>query len=133
VNDRDSYLFAYGTLMPGCAPPAMRDACVGMEVVGRGTVRGILYDFEQFPGLVEGEGTVSGVVLRVPSSAWTKLDEYEACPGPGCDDGLFQRVKARATLEDGAEIDCWLYVYARDLSGAKPVLSGRWMRGGKID
>jgi len=132
VNDQDSYLFAYGTLMPGCAPARMHHACAGMEVVGRGTARGILYDFGEFPGLVEGDGTVSGVILRVPQAVWAKLDEYESCPGPGCEDGLFQRVKTRAKLDDGEEVQCWVYVYARDLTGAKRVASGRWMSRDRI-
>ena len=123
-----SYLFAYGTLMPDCVPPQMQDACQGMELVGHATVRGILYDLGPFPGVVDGEGTVRGVLLRVPPGAWDQLDRYEACPGPDHPDGLFHRVKTRATTEDGQDMECWLYIYARDVSGFEPVPSGRWER-----
>src|SRR5687768_9028254 len=124
----ESLLFAYGTLMPGCAPAAMRSACDRMEVVGHGTVRGSLYDLGQFPGVVEGGGIVHGLVLRVPTDAWAKLDEYEACPSPDSPEGLFRRVRTRAKMEDGGEVECWLYVYARDVTGLRPVESGRWVK-----
>jgi gamma-glutamylcyclotransferase (GGCT)/AIG2-like uncharacterized protein YtfP len=127
------YLFAYGTLMPDCVPAQMRSACRGIELVGRGTVRGLLYDLGSFPGVVEGDGVVRGVVLQVPQQAWAALDEYEACPGPEHPNGLFHRIKTRAKMENGEEVECWLYVYARDVSKLMPVASGLWERKPKID
>ncbi len=129
----DDLLFAYGTLMPGCAPAHLHRVCAGMEVIGPGTVRGILYDLEQFPGVVEGDGVVYGVVLRVPEGAWVQLDEYEGCPAPGCPKGLFSRISTRARLDDGREVECWLYVYAQDVRGKRPVASGRWEQRHQID
>ena len=119
--------------MPDCVPSEMRQACSGMELVGRGTVRGLLYDLGPFPGVVAGEGVVQGVVLRVSQEAWGALDEYEACPGPEHPNGLFHRIKTRAKMENGEEVECWLYVYARDVSGLTPVVSGKWERKAKID
>jgi hypothetical protein len=97
----------------------MREACLGIELVGRATVRGALYDLGQFPGVVEGEGTVRGVVLRVPPTAWTALDEYEACPGPEHPHGLFHRIKTRAKMRTGGTglLDLRL---CRDVSGFSP-------------
>ena len=97
-------------------------------MVGRGTVRGLLYDLGEFPGVTEGDGIVHGLVLRVPTDAWEKLDEYEACPGPGCAEGLFRRIRTRAKMEDGGEVECWLYAYAQDVTGLSPVESGRWVK-----
>src|SRR5688500_15217650 len=122
------HLFAYGTLIPGCEPPHMRGACAGMRVVGEGTVPGVLYDLGRFPGVVEGDGTVRGIVLRVPEAAWPALDAYEACPGPDCEDGLFRRIRTTATLDGGGRVECWLYVYARDVTGRPVVGSGDWRR-----
>jgi gamma-glutamylcyclotransferase (GGCT)/AIG2-like uncharacterized protein YtfP len=99
-----------------------------MEIVGEGTVRGTLYDLGTFPAVVEGDGTVRGVVLRVPPDAWDAMDAYEGCPIPGGGDGLFRRISTRATLCDGTEVDCWLYVYARDVAGRRVVSSGDWRR-----
>lgn len=122
------HLFAYGTLIPGCEPASMRDACAGMEIVGHGTVPGVLYDLGSYPGFAEGEGTVRGVVLRVPEGAWPALDRYEGCPGPGCGDGLFHRIRTTATLDSGESLDCWIYVYARSLRGCVAVKCGDWRR-----
>ena len=126
------HLFAYGTLIPGCEPAHMRGTCAGMEIVGEGTVRGVLYDLGRFPGVVEGDGTVRGSVLRVPDGAWPALDEYEMCPGPDCEDGLFRRIRITATLDNGERVECWLYVYARDVRRGTIVRSGDWRasRGG---
>ena len=72
------YLFAYGTLIPGCEPAQMNSACSRLEFVAEGTVRGILYDLGTFPGVIEGDGVVRGVVLRVPSDAWAEMDAYSS-------------------------------------------------------
>jgi len=124
------YLFAYGTLIPGCEPPQMSAVCARMELVGEATVRGVLYNLGTFPGVVEGEGVVRGVVLRVPPEAWAAMDAYEGCPIPGGDDGLFKRILTRATLTGGGEVECWLYVYAREVGNRGPVPSGDWRRRG---
>ena len=120
------YLFAYGTLIPGCEPAQMNSICSRLEFVAEATARGILYDLGAFPGVVEGDGIVRGVVLRVPHDAWAAMDAYEGCPIPGGDDGLFRRIITRATLDRGEELNCWLYVYARDVRGRRIVASGGW-------
>lgn len=121
-------LFAYGTLIPGCEPPHMNSICSRLMVIGEATLRGVLYDLGAFPAVVEGGGVARGVVLRVPSDAWTAMDAYEGCPGTGGDLGLFRRIMTRAMLEGGEEIDCWLYVYAPDVRGRRVVESGDWRR-----
>jgi gamma-glutamylcyclotransferase (GGCT)/AIG2-like uncharacterized protein YtfP len=125
------YLFAYGTLIPGCEPAQMNSVCSRLEVIGEGTVPGALYDLGAYPGVVEGDGTVRGVVLRVPPDAWPAMDAYEGCPIPGGDDGLFKRAMSRATLSTGELLDCWLYVYARDVDGHRVVPSGDWRQRGR--
>jgi gamma-glutamylcyclotransferase (GGCT)/AIG2-like uncharacterized protein YtfP len=122
------YLFAYGTLIPGCEPAQMKSICSRLDLVGEATVRGILYDLGAFPGVVEGDGIVRGVVLRVPPDAWVAMDAYEGCLIPGGEGGLFKRIATRATLDTGEGIDCWLYVYARDVGGQRIVASGDWRR-----
>jgi gamma-glutamylcyclotransferase (GGCT)/AIG2-like uncharacterized protein YtfP len=121
-----NYLFAYGTLVPGCEPAQMNSICSQMEPIGEATVRGILYDLGAFPGVVEGNGVVRGVVLRVPKVAWGAMDAYEGCPIPGGEGGLFRRIMTRATLDGGEELDCWMYVYARDVRVGRVVPSGDW-------
>lgn len=122
------YLFAYGTLIPGCEPAHMSAICSRLEWIGEGSVRGVLYDLGRYPGVVEGEGKVRGVVVRIPHDVWPEMDAYEGCPRPGGGEGLFRRIMTRATLDDGRQFDCWLYVYARDVAGRHAVSSGDWRR-----
>jgi gamma-glutamylcyclotransferase (GGCT)/AIG2-like uncharacterized protein YtfP len=133
MGETNDYLFAYGTLIPGCEPAHMNAICSRMELIGEGTVRGLLYDLGAFPGVVEGDGTIRGVILRVPADAWPAMDAYEGCPLPGGEDGLFRRVMTLATLSNGETVDCWLYVYARDVANHRAVPSGDWRRRARID
>jgi gamma-glutamylcyclotransferase (GGCT)/AIG2-like uncharacterized protein YtfP len=128
MTGASNYLFAYGTLIPGCEPASMTSVCSRMALVGEATVRGALYDLGSFPGVVEGDGVVRGIVLRVPPDAWAAMDAYEGCPLPGGEDGLFKRIMTRATLANGETLDCWVYVYARDVRGHRIVESGDWRR-----
>src|SRR6185436_15278063 len=57
-----SFLFVYGTLLPGHAPAAMRDVVASLRPVGPATVRGRLYHLGAYPGLVLDAGDASGVV-----------------------------------------------------------------------
>lgn len=121
-------LFAYGTLISGYEPAHMSTACARLKVVGDGTVRGLLYDFGAFPAVVPGNGIVRGVVMRVPPDAWAALDRYEGCAASGSAEGLFQRAETRAALDTGETLDCWLYIYTRDVRAGRLMESGDWRR-----
>jgi gamma-glutamylcyclotransferase (GGCT)/AIG2-like uncharacterized protein YtfP len=59
-------------------------------------------------------------------ATWAALDRYEGCPRSGEGDGLFRRVRTVATLADGRRLDCFVYVYERDLAGARRIDGGCW-------
>ena len=121
-------LFVYGTLLPGHAPRSMRSVCDRLEHIGSARIEGQLYDLGPYPAVITGgAGQVRGELLKVADEqTWAVLDRYEGCPRPGEGDGLFQRVRTIATTDTGESLDCWIYVYNRDLSRAKPVDSGCW-------
>ena len=121
-------LFVYGTLLPGLAPPSMRPICDRLTPVGPATVQGSLYDVGPYPAVVTGgENVVHGELLEIDGDdTWRSFDLYEGCPGPGEGDGLFRRIRTVATTDTGESLDCWIYVYDRDLSRAKLVESGCW-------
>ena len=123
-------LFVYGTLLPGLAPASMRAICDRLTPVSRATVQGSLYDLGPYPAVVTGGANlVHGELLEIDGDdTWGSLDRYEGCPRPGEGDGLFRRICTVATLPSGESVDCWIYVYDRDLSraGAKLVASGCW-------
>jgi gamma-glutamylcyclotransferase (GGCT)/AIG2-like uncharacterized protein YtfP len=117
-------LFVYGTLLPGLAPASMRAICDRLTHVSPATVRGSLYDLGPYPAVISGGSTlVRGELLEIDSDdTWRSLDRYEGCPRPGEGNGLFRRVRTVATLPSGESVDCWIYVYDRDLSRARAKL-----------
>ena len=122
-------LFVYGTLLPGMEPPAMSNLVRQFTLLGPATIRGRLYDIGPYPGvLLDDDGIVRGQLVQVPSlDLWQRLDRYEACPLPNSADGLFRRVTTKATRDGASPIECWVYVYNRDLTGATLVEGGCWL------
>jgi very-short-patch-repair endonuclease/gamma-glutamylcyclotransferase (GGCT)/AIG2-like uncharacterized protein YtfP len=122
-------LFIYGSLLPGMEPRAMTDIVRRLNFICDATIRGKLYDFGPFPGVLldESAGVVKGRIVEVPCECWDRLDQYESCPLPDSVDGLYRRVKSTATRDDGEPIECWVYVYNRDVSQAKLVECGCWL------
>jgi gamma-glutamylcyclotransferase (GGCT)/AIG2-like uncharacterized protein YtfP len=126
VND---LLFIYGSLLPGMEPPAMSDIVRRMKFVCHATIRGKLYDFGPFPGVLldDTAGIVRGRIVEVPHDCWSRLDGYESCPLPDSVDGLYRRIETTATRDDGSPIRCWVYVYNQDVSRARLVEGGCWL------
>lgn len=98
------HLAVYGTLRPGAS-----NEHVLADVPGTwrtGTVRGQRFEdgWHGYPGIVlGGDGSVVVHVLTAHDLAahLSRLDEFE---GPG-----YRRVVAAATLDDGTEVDAWVY------------------------
>ena len=122
------YLFVYGTLRPGHAPDEIASVVGTLRRVGRGHLRGKLYDLGDYPGAVldPSSGTeIAGEVFALPDNpaALSQLDAYEGYD-PGMPDGsLFVRKRRDVTLTDGRKLDCWVYIYNRD-PGSAPLVSG---------
>src|SRR4051794_285344 len=123
-------LFAYGTLLPGLAPTAMRDVVERMRPIGAATVAGRLYDLGPYPGLVIGsdrEGRVLGQLLDVPDDPelWLRMDAYEGFVPEDPPRSLFRRGRCRAQLAGNTGAgDCWVYGYNGDLTGAREGAGG---------
>jgi gamma-glutamylcyclotransferase (GGCT)/AIG2-like uncharacterized protein YtfP len=104
------HLFVYGTLRStGSAASRM----AGCELLGGGSVGGVLYDIEgAYPALiVYGNTPVHGEVWRCPASMLRPLDEYEDVAS-----GWFRRIGVDVQLEDGRTQGCWAYVAGPSLS-----------------
>lgn len=122
----NEYLFTYGTLQPGCAPGEIAGTMAMLQRVATGRVRGVLYDFGDYPGAVldaaaatEIEGTVWA--LSQKSDTLRHLDAYEEFDSNAPECSLFRRVLHPITLNSGKKLDCWIYVYNRDPAGAVEV------------
>ncbi len=89
------------------------------RVIGRGTVRGILYDLGDYPGLVDGSETdrVAGLLLELSDAgALALLDRYE-----GVEEGLYARRTVAVGLDDGGTSDAWVYFYARSVASRRRI------------
>jgi gamma-glutamylcyclotransferase (GGCT)/AIG2-like uncharacterized protein YtfP len=125
------YLFVYGTLSPAEAPTEIAAAVRGLRRVGRGSVRGRLYDLGDYPGAVlssTSESLVRGEVFELPEDrqVLTSLDAYEGFDPNRPKASLFVRKRWPVTLADGNRITCWVYIYNRKPGKARVIASGAY-------
>jgi gamma-glutamylcyclotransferase (GGCT)/AIG2-like uncharacterized protein YtfP len=121
-------LFVYGTLKrasPGGPHRLLRTA----RLLGRGSVRGVLYDLGRYPGLVRTTANghrVFGELYALPDDAAQRmlhqLDEYEG--------GEFARRRMFVTLPNGRRRAAWAYVLrGRPPRSARHLDSGQYAPG----
>ncbi len=127
-----NHLFVYGTLLPGSAPTEIAHAAAQLHPIGEGSVRGRLYDLGHYPGLIlDPSGQpVFGIVFQIPDdpAVLQAIDDYEEFFADMPQASQFLRTRARVMLTTGAAIECWIYVYNRDVSGTRLIRNGRWSK-----
>lgn len=125
------HLFLYGTLIPDRAPSEVAGLVRRFRHLGRGHVRGRLYDFGDYPGAVldpSSETLVHGHLVELPPEQriWDVLDRYEEFDPSNPTTSLFIRKKVKIMLADGRTREGWVYVYNRDPGDAPIVRSGKY-------
>ena len=129
-----NYLFAYGTLRPGLAPPSVRRLVARLRLIGPGSAPGRLYDLGAYPGAIfepSAECRVAGDVFELPADSLNLLADLDAYEGYATDDAagsLYLRIRLSVTLADGRAIDCWAYRYNREVGPARRIESGDYAR-----
>jgi gamma-glutamylcyclotransferase (GGCT)/AIG2-like uncharacterized protein YtfP len=122
------YLFSYGTLQPGLAPPEIEPLVARFQLVGRASVNGFLYEFGDYPGAVlsSAEEKVWGQIFVLPddSDLISRLDQYEEFDPLDIKNSQFVRQKCEATLEIGEVVQAWIYVYNRSVDDGQRILNG---------
>ena len=118
-------LFIYGTLMPGLRLEAEMH---GARFVGAAQVPGRLVDVGLYPGLLHGEGQVTGEVYEVDDAHLARLDAVEEMV-PG-DRAASQYWREQVTVLAGALAGqrVWTYVYNRPVDGLVPIPHGDYRR-----
>ena len=96
-----------------------------LERAGSCELEGLLLDCGQYPGLIEGAGTVAGELFWIRSEeVLERLDRYEGyrpdAPGPS----LFVR---RAVELVSPEETAWTYWYDGPRKGRPLIESGNWL------
>lgn len=119
-------VFAYGTLMEGF----VRRSLLGPAILeGPGRIRGSLYDFGEYPGVVlDDGGWVAGELYRLPDieSRLPLMDREEWCDPQDETRSLYVRRRVPVHLADGAPREAWLYVYNGPPGRGPRIPSGDW-------
>ncbi|MGV2287483.1 gamma-glutamylcyclotransferase family protein [Trinickia sp. YCB016] len=125
------YVFVYGTLRAGeindIGRAAARHGIAEPRFIGAAAVRGQLFDFGSYPGLVPDEASslVRGDVYQIDSALVPVLDEIEEVY-PGVE-GLF-RARQLTVAVDGRELPCLFYPVASEAVANRTwIESGDWV------
>ncbi|PTB19912.1 gamma-glutamylcyclotransferase [Trinickia symbiotica] len=125
------YVFVYGTLRAGeindIERAAARHGIEAPRLVGTAAIRGRLYDFGAYPGLVldAAAGPVRGDVYEIDDALVPVLDEIEEVY-PGVD-GLFKSREVTVAA-DGRNVTCLYYrVDAESVAGLPRIAIGDWV------
>jgi len=126
------YLFAYGTLQLGCAPQQMEGVVARLREVGKGFIRGRLYDLGGYPGAVPDANTpgkIFGTVLELPDvpEILRRLDVYEECDPKSLDTSEYVRELRKVELIGGGSLTCWFYRYNWETDERRMIASGSWL------
>jgi gamma-glutamylcyclotransferase (GGCT)/AIG2-like uncharacterized protein YtfP len=95
----------------------------------RGRVRGSLYDFVDYPGVVLDEGGwVTGELYRVPDltarlPALDRAEWYDPADDAG---SLYVRRRVPVQLDGGDTREAWIYVYNGPPGRGPRIVSGDW-------
>ena len=101
---------------------------VKAEFVGRGKIKGRLYDLGEYPAVISSvsEQLVRGEVyeLRDPANAVDILDEYEEFFPLHPERSLFVRAVTPVMMDDGGETKAWVYFYNGQVDERKLIAGG---------
>ena len=127
------YLFVYGTLMQSYDHPMARLLSEQAERLGEGSCCGQLFQIKHYPGLIASTDPADRVFgellrLRETESLLVQLDDYEGCGPLAPQPTLYVRVVRSIARAGQADVDAWVYLYNRPVTGLKRILSGRFLQ-----
>jgi gamma-glutamylcyclotransferase (GGCT)/AIG2-like uncharacterized protein YtfP len=120
-----TYLFIYGTLMPGLRLEAQMD---GARFVGPAQVPGRLVDVGRFPGLLLGDGQVTGEVYEVDAAHLVRLDVVEGLVPGDREASQYWREEVMVLSGPLQGQQVQTYVYNRPVDGCTPIPHGDYRR-----
>ncbi|MDP0491501.1 MAG: gamma-glutamylcyclotransferase family protein [Verrucomicrobiota bacterium JB023] len=118
-------IFVYGALRPG-ASNAWRMA--DGKAIGSGSVEGVMVKVDWYPGVVLGGGArVVGEVYEVDDELLARLDEFEGVGLADERNGEYQRVRVQVAMDNGDELETWIYEWQLGTDRYEVVMSGDWL------
>ncbi len=124
------YLFVYGTLLSKLGHSMHQVMKQDARYIGPATYQGRMYLVSGYPGVVASDDAadrVSGEVYELtdPDLAFDMLDVYEGCEASRPE---FKRTAVTVQLDDGREIDSWIYMFDQPVEGRERIVSGSFVR-----
>ena len=91
-----------------------------------------MYDIGSYPGVTistQREDSVQGELYAIADETllFRKLDDYEGCSDHAPEPHEYRREFHRIALPDGTSQSAWIYLYAHDTAGLKPILTGDYL------
>jgi gamma-glutamylcyclotransferase (GGCT)/AIG2-like uncharacterized protein YtfP len=123
-------LFVYGSLLSGFKSPAYEYISRFFNLIGKGKVKGTLYDMGDYPAAIPSveDVFIQGELYEIKNEAefsWAigQLDDYEGInPEPG-EQPLYRRELAPVIMFDKT-ITAWIYWYNGSIAGKPLIVSG---------
>jgi gamma-glutamylcyclotransferase (GGCT)/AIG2-like uncharacterized protein YtfP len=123
-------LFVYGSLLSGFKSPAYEYISRFFNLMGKGKVKGKLYDMGEYPAATpSGEDVfIQGEAYLIKNESefsWAigQLDDYEGItPEPG-EVPLYRR-ELTSVIMDDKTITAWIYWYNGSITGKPHIASG---------
>jgi gamma-glutamylcyclotransferase (GGCT)/AIG2-like uncharacterized protein YtfP len=131
--EEPSYLFVYGTLRKGVNNQVKEEIINDVEWIGETEIPGRMYDIGRYPGAVpltnNERGVIRGEIIKImyPERVFKLLDHYEGYNPEELDRSEYYRAKEKINLEDGQEIDAWVYWYNFSVDGKKRIESSDYL------
>ena len=119
------HLFVYGTLMSGEVRHG--EIYPYIESTTEGTAKGVLFDFEYYPGMKTGAGLVHGELVKMNDveSCLRDMDSIEGFYGYENENSLYERTIVPIQTNEGMQW-AWTYVYSGHVKDNSRIKSGRW-------
>ncbi len=133
-------LFVYGTLMRGSQHPMARKLEADATYLDGARYNGRLYRVTHYPGVIASSASDEWVfgdvyTLRDPDLL-TALDRYEGCGPDDAEPTQYLRLLQDVTLDSGAQVKAWVYIYNWPVEESQRIMSGRfdasWSPGNEL-
>ncbi len=128
IENGPGFLFVYGTLMRELANNPFLDTPFKAAYFANGSVRGELFDVGEFPGFVPSENgaEVRGEVfqVKIAESLFETLDIVEGVNDQYPERSLFERTTTNVKLENGENLEAWIYQYNLSPANLKRIENG---------
>lgn len=131
TKNMKEHLFVYGTLLPEVANRKIAGIMSQFSFIGNGYVYGQLYKLNNYAAFVidNSKSKVYGKIFELSEDEdlLKSIDKFEGYYVDDIANSLFVREKVTATLEDGKQIECWVYVLNQEIGDAVHIPSGRFV------